>query len=64
MPALNKCHNISDLRKRARSKLPKPMFDYIDGGSDDEWSLRNNSSAFDNYELIRQLPLVGPHHDG
>ena len=52
MPALNKCHNISDLRKRAKSKLPKPMFDYIDGGSDDEWSLHNNSSAFDNYELI------------
>ncbi len=48
MPAINKCHNISDLRKRAKSKLPKPMFDYIDGGSEDEWSLRNNSSAFDN----------------
>ena len=47
MPALNKCHNISDLRKRAKSKLPKPMFDYIDGGSDDEWSLHNNSSAFE-----------------
>jgi L-lactate dehydrogenase (cytochrome) len=27
------------------------MFHYIDGGSDDEWSLRRNTTAFDDYEL-------------
>lgn len=39
MPALNNGHNIADLRLRAKSKLPAPMFHYIDGGSDDEWTL-------------------------
>ncbi|GAB1265306.1 alpha-hydroxy acid oxidase [Aurantivibrio infirmus] len=52
MPALNNCYNIGDLRRRAQSKLPAPMFHYIDGGSDDEWTLRRNTSAFDDYQLM------------
>ena len=38
MPNLKNCHNIADLRRRAKSKLPAPMFNYKDGGADDEWS--------------------------
>lgn len=52
MPSLSQCHNISDLRKRAKRKLPAPMFHYIDGGADDEWSMRRNTEAFDDYELL------------
>ena len=28
------------------------VFDYIDGGADDEWTLARNSDAFQNYELM------------
>ena len=49
---LEKCHNQSDLRKAAKKRLPSPIFNYIDGGSDDEWSLRRNTLAFDDYELL------------
>lgn len=52
MVALNNCHNIADLRWRAKKALPRPMFDYIDGGSDDEWSLQRNTDAFNDYELL------------
>ncbi len=52
MPALKKCYNIGDLRRRAKSKLPAPMFHYIDGGADDEWTLRRNTSAFDDCQLM------------
>lgn len=48
---LSRCNNIADLRRMAQSRLPAPMFHYIDGGSDDEWSLRRNTSAFDDYQL-------------
>jgi len=51
MPALNNCHNIADLRRKAQSRLPAPMFHYIDGGSDDEWTLRRNTLAFDDYQF-------------
>ena len=32
--------------------LPAPLFHYIDGGADDEWTLGNNTRAFDRYELL------------
>ena len=49
---LERCFNMADLRRMARKKLPAPMFHYIDGGADDEWSLSRNSTAFDNWELL------------
>lgn len=49
---LKQCHNIADLRARARKKLPAAMFHYIDGGADDEISLSNNTKAFDAYTLM------------
>ena len=41
-----------DFRRIARRKLPSPVFHYLDGGADDEWSLKRNTSAFDDYELL------------
>ncbi len=49
--SLARCHNLADLRRLAQRRLPAPMFHYIDGGSDDEWTLRRNTSAFDDYQL-------------
>src|SRR6476659_4476946 len=39
--------NIADLRLAARQRLPRAVFDYIDGGADAEWTLRENSRVFD-----------------
>ncbi|MEX1147974.1 MAG: alpha-hydroxy acid oxidase, partial [Sphingomonadales bacterium] len=50
--AIDRCYNVADFRRLARRRLPAPMFHYIDGGSDDELTLRRNTSAFDNYNLI------------
>lgn len=50
--SLDACHNIADLRRLARKRLPAPVFHYIDGGADDELSLRRNTAAFDDYELL------------
>lgn len=40
-----------DFRRIAKRKLPAPVFHYLDGGADDEWSLRRNTEAFNDYEL-------------
>lgn len=50
--SLDRCYNIEDLRKRAYAKLPSPMFHYIDGGADDEYSLQRNTEAFNEVELL------------
>ena len=39
--------NIADLRLAAKRRLPRAVFDYIDGGADAEWTLRENSRAFE-----------------
>lgn len=38
--------NIEELRAIAKRRLPRFVFDYVDGGSEDEFSLRGNSDAF------------------
>lgn len=38
--------NVDDLRRVARRRLPRGVFDYIDGAADDERSLLDNSAAF------------------
>ncbi|MGE3911084.1 MAG: alpha-hydroxy acid oxidase [Chloroflexota bacterium] len=39
--------NIEDLRQRARRRLPRAVFDFVDGGGEDEWSVRENRAAFE-----------------
>jgi L-lactate dehydrogenase (cytochrome) len=39
--------NIEDLRRLARRRLPRAVFDYIDGGADAEITLRQNCHVFD-----------------
>jgi L-lactate dehydrogenase (cytochrome) len=39
--------NISDLRRMAERRLPRVVFDYIDGGADAEVTLRDNAKAFE-----------------
>lgn len=46
------CNNIMDFRRIARRRLPAPVFHYLDGGADDEWTLARNTAAFDDYELL------------
>ncbi len=52
MKKLTHCYNINDLRTQAKRNLPASMFHYIDGGADDEWSLKNNHNAFSHYQLM------------
>lgn len=60
MLRLRSCHNIGDLRRCARRRLPWGIWEFLEGGSDDEWSLRNNRAAFAHYELIpRSMVDVG-----
>lgn len=38
--------NIADLRRLAKLRLPKVVFDYLDGGAEDELTLQENCHAF------------------
>ena len=44
---LSRAINIADLRRLAKRRLPRVVFDYIDGGADGEVTLRENCRIFD-----------------
>jgi (S)-mandelate dehydrogenase len=44
-------YNIADLRKMAKRRLPRGVFEFIDRGTEDEVALRNNRAAFDSIKL-------------
>lgn len=50
-----RCLDITDLCAAARRRAHRMVFDYIDGGADDERSLRRNSDAFAEYELLYRV---------
>ena len=50
--SLNNCYNFDDFRNLAKKKLPAPIFHYIDGGADDEITLKRNTSAFDDCDVV------------
>jgi len=49
--------NIADLRALAKKRLPRVVFDYIDGGADAEWTMRENARVFDDV-LLRPRSAV------
>ena len=52
---LKNCYNFEDFRNLAKKKLPSPIFNYIDGGSDDEITLKRNTSSFDDCDLVPNI---------
>ena len=53
--ALERFLSIEDFRQAARRRLPRAVYDFIDGGAEDELTLRDNRQAF---ERIRVMPRV------
>ncbi len=49
---LEHCHNFHDFRRLAKRRLPRPIFDYIDGAADDETTFRRNTASFESCDLI------------
>src|SRR4051812_27095453 len=55
--------NIADLRRAAKKRLPRVVFDYIDGGADAEWTMRENARVFDDVLLRPRSAVATPNVD-
>ena len=53
--SLKDCYNFEDFRKLAKKRLPSPIFHYIDGGADDETTLKRNTNSFDDCDLVPNI---------
>ena len=52
---ISRAYSINDLRLSAQRRLPRAVFDFFDGGAEDELTLRDNEAA---YKRLRLLPKV------
>jgi isopentenyl diphosphate isomerase/L-lactate dehydrogenase-like FMN-dependent dehydrogenase len=52
--------NIEDLRRAAKRRLPRVVFDYIDGGAEDERTLRANCHAFEEVTFRPRCAVATP----
>ena len=50
-------HSIAEFREAARRRLPKFVFDYVDGGSGSESTISENRSALDRLRLLGAAPV-------
>ncbi|ARP96387.1 alpha-hydroxy acid oxidase [Bordetella genomosp. 13] len=55
MSRVDACHSIDGLRRAARSRLPRPIYDFFEGGAEDETTLADNRAAF---ARVRLSPRV------
>ena len=55
--------NIADLRNAAKKRLPRVVFDYIDGGADAEWTMRENARVFDDVMFRPRSAVATPNVD-
>ncbi|MCF7516642.1 alpha-hydroxy acid oxidase [Pseudoalteromonas sp. L21] len=58
---LNQCVNYHDFEKLAKQRLPSPIYNYIAGGADDEVTMRRNTEAFNQCDLVPNV-LRGVQH--
>src|SRR5690606_14035847 len=49
---VNRALNYKDLERMARRRLPRIIFDYVEGGLGDEEGIRDNPRAFSRYKIV------------
>ena len=61
--AAARLHSVRDARRAARRRVPTVVFDYVDGGADDEVTMRRNAAAFADvtFRPRRGIGPVDPH---
>ena len=55
MPSVSSAFSIEDLRGAARHRVPRAIFDFFDGGAEDELTLGDNQAAFRRRRLLPRV---------
>jgi L-lactate dehydrogenase (cytochrome) len=52
---LGSCYDVADLRRVAKRRIPRPVFDYVDGAADEELAVAANSAAFRSWRFLPRV---------
>jgi (S)-mandelate dehydrogenase len=60
---VNRAINIADLQKMAKRRLPRMVYDFIEGGVEDELGIARNEASFDRERLVPRYLVDVSHRD-
>src|SRR6202020_3011663 len=49
------CYDVADLRRAAKRRIPRPVFDYVDGAADEEIAVAANVAAFRTWRFLPRV---------
>ena len=52
---LGACYDVFDLRRAAKRRIPRPVFDYVDGAADEEIAVAANAAAFRSWRFLPRV---------
>jgi L-lactate dehydrogenase (cytochrome) len=52
---LSACYDVADLRRAAKRRIPRPVFDYVDGAADEEIAVASNVAAFRSWRFLPRV---------
>jgi L-lactate dehydrogenase (cytochrome) len=52
---LASCYDVADLRRVAKRRIPRPVFDYVDGAADEEIAVAGNTAAFRSWRFLPRV---------
>ena len=52
---LASCYDVADLRRVAKRRIPRPVFDYVDGAADEELAVAGNTAAFRQWRFLPRV---------
>ena len=52
---LDACYDVADLRRAAKRRIPRPVFDYVDGAADEEIAVASNVAAFRSWRFLPRV---------
>jgi L-lactate dehydrogenase (cytochrome) len=52
---LRACYDVADLRRAAKRRIPRPVFDYVDGAADEEIAVESNVAAFRSWRFLPRV---------
>ena len=55
MPGLGSILSLDDFERAARSRLPRPVFAYVSGATEDNAAVRDNRAAFEEYGFVPRV---------
>ena len=55
MPGLGSILSLDDFERAARSRLPRPVFAYVSGATEDNAAFRDNRAAFEEYGFVPRV---------